>query len=270
MSLLDHAKLEMRLAGLYDKDSMYNGMLAESVEKLIKVFSAEGHSGYSAMASLRLFETLASYKILSPLKGTPDEWVNVSEYSNGSPMYQNKRLGSVFAKDVNGKNAYDIDGGPVFIDQHDCAYTCSESILRDIKFPYMPPKRREYIRRHSENVIQEMESFIRTIPTKNERLKTVRFTKSLNEAFAIESYEKIKGGATDNLSLSDIAKKHENAGYGEYDYLLTKLKQQLRVGIKVEMEHTTDPKIAAEIAMDHLYELPDYYDRLEDMESDYK
>lgn len=37
---------------------------------------------------------------------------------------------------------------------------------------------------------------------------------------------------------------------------------ELRKGVKVEMEHTTDPAIAQEIAMDHLYEDPRYYTKL--------
>ena len=38
---------------------------------------------------------------------------------------------------------------------------------------------------------------------------------------------------------------------------------ELERGIKVEMEHTDDPMIATEIAMDHLREDPDYYNKLE-------
>lgn len=38
---------------------------------------------------------------------------------------------------------------------------------------------------------------------------------------------------------------------------------QLQKGIKHELEHTNDPKIAKEIAMDHLAEDPKYYDNLE-------
>ncbi len=37
-------------------------------------------------------------------------------------------------------------------------------------------------------------------------------------------------------------------------------KEQLKIGIKIEMEHTKDKEIAAEIAMDHLEENPRYYD----------
>jgi hypothetical protein len=37
---------------------------------------------------------------------------------------------------------------------------------------------------------------------------------------------------------------------------------QLRRGIQVELEHTSDPKIAERIAMDHLVEDPLYYVKL--------
>jgi len=40
----------------------------------------------------------------------------------------------------------------------------------------------------------------------------------------------------------------------------------LAKGIAVEMEHTTDPKVAEEIAIDHLTEDASYYDKLEKME----
>lgn len=42
--------------------------------------------------------------------------------------------------------------------------------------------------------------------------------------------------------------------------------QQLAKGIKVELEHTSDDKIATEIAMDHLMEDKEYYDKLEKIE----
>lgn len=43
-------------------------------------------------------------------------------------------------------------------------------------------------------------------------------------------------------------------------------KSQLAAGIGVEMEHTGRPEVAMEIAMAHLFERPDYYARLEEME----
>ena len=45
---------------------------------------------------------------------------------------------------------------------------------------------------------------------------------------------------------------------------------ELERGIKVELEHTPDRGVAREIAMDHLTEFPDYYTRLDRMESEAK
>lgn len=45
--------------------------------------------------------------------------------------------------------------------------------------------------------------------------------------------------------------------------------EQVDKGIKVEMEHTTDPDIALEISLDHLSEDPEYYDKLEKIEPDH-
>jgi len=38
--------------------------------------------------------------------------------------------------------------------------------------------------------------------------------------------------------------------------------KQLAVGKEVEMEHTNDKEISAEISLDHLEEVPDYYSKL--------
>ena len=43
---------------------------------------------------------------------------------------------------------------------------------------------------------------------------------------------------------------------------------QLKKGIKIEREHIKDDDIAKKIALDHLAEIPDYYDRLEKMEKE--
>jgi len=68
----------------------------------------------------------------------------------------------------------------------------------------------------------------------------------------------IKGGKADKMSLKDIAKK--------FNVSVNKIQAQLQKGIKAEMEHTKDKEKATEIAMDHLTEFPDYYDRLGKME----
>lgn len=72
----------------------------------------------------------------------------------------------------------------------------------------------------------------------------------------------LKGGKADKLSIPDIAKKHK-LSIGEIEV-------QIEMGKKVEMEHVSDVKLAKEIAMDHLEEIPDYYTRLTKMEKEAK
>jgi len=43
---------------------------------------------------------------------------------------------------------------------------------------------------------------------------------------------------------------------------ITQIYTQLRMGLKVESEHTKNHELAMEIALDHLLEFPDYYTRL--------
>jgi len=44
--------------------------------------------------------------------------------------------------------------------------------------------------------------------------------------------------------------------------------KELKLGIKIELEHTNKKEIAKEIALDHLSEIPDYYTRLVKMEKE--
>lgn len=78
--------------------------------------------------------------------------------------------------------------------------------------------------------------------------------------------DKLKGGVADNKTLEDIAKKHNKKKYYHVEDMVKSLKQQFNKGIKVEMEHTKDKKKAEEIVMDHLFEDPNYYDKLKKIE----
>lgn len=79
--------------------------------------------------------------------------------------------------------------------------------------------------------------------------------------------EKLKGGLSDNKTLEDIAKKHSKKGYHNTDNMITLLKKQLSMGMKVEMEHTKSKEKAKEIALDHLSEDPNYYTKLKKVEA---
>ncbi len=82
------------------------------------------------------------------------------------------------------------------------------------------------------------------------RLEQVEYFKHKKEAAAWK--DKIPGGLADKKNPKDFDPK------------------QIAKGKKVEMEHTNDPDLAEEIAMDHLTENPKYYDYLEDMESKFE
>ncbi len=72
------------------------------------------------------------------------------------------------------------------------------------------------------------------------------------------SEEYLECGKADSKTVGDIASRHG------VDVSL--IEDQIKIGLKIEAEHTTNPNIAREIAMDHLWEDPHYYDKLEDME----
>jgi len=66
-----------------------------------------------------------------------------------------------------------------------------------------------------------------------------------------DSHDHLDGGLADSKNESDFDK------------------EQLHNGMLVELEHTKDIEIAKEIAMDHLSEDPEYYKKLNLMESSY-
>ena len=141
-NLLAHAEKELDLIGLTEEDE-YNGMMRKHILHMMKEFSDEGHSGFSASYAIRILSKLMAYKPLSPLTGEDDEWTNVSDYGDGTPHYQNKRLSSVF-KEGDGE-AYNIDG-KVFWEwckgedgePFKSYYSCRDSRV-PVTFPYTVP-----------------------------------------------------------------------------------------------------------------------------------
>jgi hypothetical protein len=69
---------------------------------------------------------------------------------------------------------------------------------------------------------------------------------------------KVIGGLADNLPVQDIAKKHQVP--------VNVINDEIKAGVKVEMEHTSDKNVAYEIAKDHIFEDPKYYTKLKKME----
>jgi hypothetical protein len=61
-------------------------------------------------------------------------------------------------------------------------------------------------------------------------------------------------------TVESIAKKHRQD--------ISFVRNQFKMGIAMEKEHTKDKDLAADIALQHLDEFPDYYTKLKNMESD--
>jgi hypothetical protein len=161
-NLVNFARKELELAGYFDKDAMYGGMLGDAVIKMIEQFADEGHSGMSANITISLFQRLAHFEPLTPLTGENDEWNDISDDSftafaitepdeetndiisaiNSSKpckkLWQNKRCSHVF-KDEDG--AYDSEGR-IFREPSGACFTSKDSRV-PVTFPYTP--KREYI-----------------------------------------------------------------------------------------------------------------------------
>jgi hypothetical protein len=79
--------------------------------------------------------------------------------------------------------------------------------------------------------------------------------------------DRIPGGLAKGKTLVDLSKRWDSKGYyNPTQFAKEYIKPKLLKGIKVEMEHTTDVRIATEIAMDHLWEDINYYEKLASIE----
>ena len=147
-NLVNHALAELRALGMdpdsTDPEQEYNTMAAKAVMELIKVFSEQGHSGFSAAYVAQAFKTLADFKPLGPLTGEDSEWIEV-----GEGVWQNKRCSRVFKSlELFDGQAYDLDGR-IFQEEGGGSFTNFESRV-PVTFPYIPhteyvkvPKRSE-------------------------------------------------------------------------------------------------------------------------------
>lgn len=129
-NLVLHARHELALLGGAD-DKMQQAMNAHIIG-MVKLFSKEGHSGFSASYAIGILEKLLRFEPITPLTGEPGEWVEVSDGT-----LQNKRCSHVFKEKG---QAYDIDGR-IFRDAIGC-YTNRDSRV-NVTFPYTP--KREYV-----------------------------------------------------------------------------------------------------------------------------
>ena len=88
MTSTERAIHELELAGLFDADSDYGGMIGQSVKELLELFSEQGHSGFSAGLTADLFHRLVRGETLTPNDHTDHR--NVSEYFSRPTLQDNR------------------------------------------------------------------------------------------------------------------------------------------------------------------------------------
>jgi hypothetical protein len=91
------------------------------------------------------------------------------------------------------------------------------------------------------------------ITTNNQNMKILNFKDYVSEK------ELVKGGVADNMDVKQLADKH---GVSDKE-----ISDALAKGQKVELEHTGNSDLAYEIAKDHIFEDPKYYDKLAKIEA---
>lgn len=127
-NLVSHGKNE--LAFLLNSDDSMDRMMGEHIIGMLRLFSIEGHSGFSASYASSALNELVKFKPLGPLTGENNEWGDILD-DNG--LQQNIRCGTVFR---NKDGAYDIDG-KVFREPSGACFTNIDSRV-SVTFPYTP------------------------------------------------------------------------------------------------------------------------------------
>jgi hypothetical protein len=102
-NLLKHAEKELRiLCDMYpteDNPPIIKEFIPE-ILSLVNKFAESGQSGgsapYTAGAVSSAIKKLCLFEPITPIMGTDDEWVNISEEMGGRILYQNNREGGLF------------------------------------------------------------------------------------------------------------------------------------------------------------------------------
>lgn len=108
----------------------------DEVLEMVRVFSSQGHSGFSAAWTTNTLERLLRFEPLTPLTGEDSEWNEIGAEGE-IPLFQNNRCSHVF-KD--GKDGHAYDGnGRVFVEEGESQHSFTGRGSRKwITFPYTP------------------------------------------------------------------------------------------------------------------------------------
>lgn len=129
------------------KEFSYGGAIYESALKAYKSLLKDGHSGMSWAFTTNVLTRMMQHKVLTPLRGTDDEW-HECEMPNedGTRMFQNVRQSSLFKRvHPDGTVRYNDVDRAICVDQDDPMdvhhFGLSSKFVDELfplTFPYMP------------------------------------------------------------------------------------------------------------------------------------
>lgn len=143
MSLVEFAENELNLllkTCTDDEALNMQKVINNDILDIIKLFSGQGHSGFSAQYSLNILKRLMDYKPLSPITDSADEWTELNYDSDLA--YQCKRCPSLFKDSDN--RVYNTEGRLFSDDSGHTWYNCKDSRIY-VELPYTVPTTPEYV-----------------------------------------------------------------------------------------------------------------------------
>ncbi len=121
-----------------DDEGMQNHINSQILD-IVKVFSEQGHSGFSAGYALNILKRLLAWKPITPLTGEEKEWNEITD-----ELDQNNRCSAVFRTSKNNSTAYFLDG-KIFSDDGGKTWFTSKDSKVPVTFPYIVPEKPERI-----------------------------------------------------------------------------------------------------------------------------
>lgn len=192
-NLVNHAKEELNILLEKAKKSgdpmgikmqeLINGQLLD----IVKIFSEQGHSGFSAGYAISCLIKLFEFKPLTPLTGDEDEWGEPWD-CNGKVTQQNRRYIKVFRDNMDNSTAHMIEG-IIYSDNGGVTWFSKGggASCIPVTFPFMPPKepKRVYIKYTD----PEENNWVEVTDPEEIKAMAKAFREEVDKAYAEESID---------------------------------------------------------------------------------
>ena len=167
---------------------------------MVKMFSNQHHSGFSAKYSLNLLNRLLNYKPVSAITDNDDEWEAI-DYG-GDVAYQCKRCPSIF-KSKDGK-VYNVEGKIFSDDNGHTWYTSSESRVY-IDLPYNVPTSPECVildtKQERDNILTSILNIIAKLNGNDDNHTDVNEDCYLIDLLEANKFDELKQNLIDMYSI---------------------------------------------------------------------